>query len=113
MRWRPRCASSTPWIPGVRISAGRLTDLETAMQVAEELGLSVSFEEAQEAYKLADTLAARKIPVLLRPAMGTAAVPAVEAGEFRLDAFSILLKAGVKTALLPPSERADGLMSSV
>jgi hypothetical protein len=53
----------------VRIAASRQTDLETAMQIAEELGLSVVFEEAQEAYKRADLLAKKNIPVLLRPSV--------------------------------------------
>src|SRR5205085_5732021 len=41
----------------VRISASRVTDLETALQIADELGLTISFEEAQEAYQQAAVLA--------------------------------------------------------
>lgn len=98
----------------VRIAATRATDLETAMQIADELQLSISFEEAQEAYKRADALAQRKIPVLLRPSLSAPLGGNPEAGELRLDAYSLLLKAGVKTALLPISEsRPEGLLASV
>ena len=98
----------------IRIASSRATDIETAMQIAEELNLSISFEEAQEAYKRADLLAARKIPVLLRPVVIAPAVGNPEASEIRLDAFSLLLQAGVKTALLPVSDlRPEGLLASV
>jgi imidazolonepropionase-like amidohydrolase len=95
----------------VRIAATRLTDLETALNVAEELGLTIVFEEAQEAWKRADVLAKKNIPVLLRPSMLAAPPYAMgEQLEIRLDAFSILSKAGVKTALLATG---DQLLASV
>jgi imidazolonepropionase-like amidohydrolase len=98
----------------VRIAASRATDLETAMQIAEELGLSISFEEAHEAYKFAETLAKRKIPVLFRPTLGTVPSARAEPDELRLDAFTLLIRAGVKTALLPPGEqKSEGLLASV
>src|SRR6185503_16574167 len=99
----------------VRIAAGRWTDLETAMQIAEELGLTIVFEEAQEAYKRADVLAKKNIPVLLRLSVnGTAPMYFGEQNEVRLDTFSLLLKAGVKTALLGTGDpRSEGLLPSV
>jgi len=86
----------------VRISASRVTDIETALQVAEELHLRISIEEAQEAYKRADLLAARKVPVLLRP---SAPAPSSEPEEFRPDTFTRLVRAGVRTALLPAGDQ--------
>jgi imidazolonepropionase-like amidohydrolase len=98
----------------VRIAASRVTDLETAIEIAKELGLSIAIEEAQESHKHAETLAKRNIPVLLRPVMGTAPGYAPEPNEIRLDAFTILIKAGVKTALLPAGEqKSDGMLASV
>jgi imidazolonepropionase-like amidohydrolase len=86
----------------VRISASRVTDIETALQLAEELHLRISIEEAQEAYKRADLLAARKVPVLLRP---SAPATSSEPEEFRPDTFTRLVRAGVRTALLPAGDQ--------
>ncbi|RPH42920.1 MAG: hypothetical protein EHM91_09055 [Planctomycetota bacterium] len=95
----------------VRIASSRVTDLETAMNAAEELGLTICFEEAQEAHKRADLLAKKKIPVLLRPSMlGVPPFIGGEPVEARLDAFVLLSRAGVKTALL---STGDQLLSSV
>jgi imidazolonepropionase-like amidohydrolase len=88
----------------VRIAASRATDLETALKAAEELGLSVVFEEAHEAYKLAPILAARRVPVLLRPAPAGGAPQALEGAEARPGAFAALREAGVTTALLAADE---------
>jgi imidazolonepropionase-like amidohydrolase len=95
----------------VRIASTRVTDVETALNAAEELGLTISFEEAQEAYKRADLLAKKKIPVLLRPSMlGVPPYIGGEQIEVRLDAFVLLSRAGVKTALL---STGDQLLASV
>jgi imidazolonepropionase-like amidohydrolase len=95
----------------VRIASSRVTDVETALNVAEELGLTIVFEEAQEAYKRADLLAKRKIPVLLRPSMlGVPPFIGGEPVEARLDAFVQLNRAGVRTALL---STGDQLLPSV
>jgi imidazolonepropionase-like amidohydrolase len=97
----------------VRIAASRLTDLETAIQIAEELGLTISFEEAQEAWKRADVLAKKNIPVLLRPSVVGGSGPS-DGSEPRLDAFTLLAKAGVRTALLSTGDpRTEGLLPSV
>jgi imidazolonepropionase-like amidohydrolase len=96
----------------VRIAASRITDLETAMQLADELGLTLSIEEAQEAWKCAAALAKRNIPVLLRPAAGIVPPSGLEPVDVRLDAFTLLTRAGVKTALLPTGG-PEGLLASV
>jgi imidazolonepropionase-like amidohydrolase len=96
----------------LRIAASRITDLETALQIAEELGLAVSFEEAEESWKCAAMLAKRNIPVLLRPAAGIVPPSGIEPVDVRLDAFTLLTRAGVKTALLPTGG-PEGLLASV
>lgn len=83
----------------VRISASRATDIEEALRLAEEFKLAIILDEAQEAWKLAPLIATRKVPALLRPTLA----PGVsgDGAEPRLDAFSLLAKAGVRVALLP------------
>jgi imidazolonepropionase-like amidohydrolase len=94
----------------VRISATRVTDIDTALEVAEELSLTISIEEAQEAYKRAELLAKRRVPVLLRPVPPPAGS---EPEEYRLDTFTRLIRAGVQTALLPAAEsRSEDLLDS-
>lgn len=82
----------------VRVAASRATDIESVLKLADDLGLSVILEEAQEAYLVADALAARKIPVLLRPEFSA---DGSEGSKVRFDALRRLLDKGVATALLP------------
>jgi imidazolonepropionase-like amidohydrolase len=95
----------------LRVSAARVTDLDTALQLADEFKLKLTLEEAQEAFKRAELLASRKIPVFLRPVPPPATT---EPEEYRLDTFTTLIRAGVQTALLPVSDqKSDSLMASV
>jgi imidazolonepropionase-like amidohydrolase len=96
----------------VRIAANRITDLETALQIAEELGLNVTLEEAQESWKCAAALAKKNVPVLLRPVAGIVPMSGIEPVDVRLDALTVLNRAGVKTALLPAGG-PEGLLASV
>ncbi len=82
----------------VRISASRATDIEEALRLAEEFKLSIILDEAQEGWKVAALIAARKVPVLLRPTL--APTVSGDGAEPRLDSFSFLAKAGVRVALL-------------
>jgi len=50
-----------------RIHAHRADDIMTALRVADEFGLKVVIEHATEAYKIADILAKRKVPVNIGP----------------------------------------------
>lgn len=83
----------------LRIAVSEAADVESALDLARELKLSIVLEEAGEAWRRAAELAATKVPVLLRPALR-----AGPSGEPRFDAFVVLLRAGVVTGLLP----ADG-----
>lgn len=87
----------------LRIAASRATDIETVLKLAEEFSLTIVLEEAQEAWKLAETIAARKVPVFLRPEFGS--IDGSEGGEVRFDSLRRLSEKGVRVALLPA--RAD------
>ncbi len=85
----------------VRMAATRSYDIESALRLADEFGLSLQLEEAEEAYRYVDELVARKVPVALRPWYRTADLYMPEGGEVRLDTFSLLTKAGLSVSLLP------------
>lgn len=85
----------------VRMAASRSYDIESALRLADEFGLSLQLEEAEEAYRTLDELAARKVPVALRPWYRTADLSMPEGGEVRFDTFTLLTKAGVAVSLLP------------
>ena len=94
----------------VRVAASRATDIESLLKIADELGLSVVIEEGQEAYKVADALASRKVPVLLRPEF---TVDGSEGSEIRFDAFRKLVDKGVRVGLLPmQSDRPESLLAT-
>jgi imidazolonepropionase-like amidohydrolase len=94
----------------VRVAASRATDIESLLKIADDLGLRIVLEEGQEAYKVADELAARRIPVLLRPEFGA---DGTEGSAIRLDALRILSEKGVVTALLAAQpDNPDSLLAS-
>jgi len=84
----------------VRIAASRAMDIESALRIADEFGLSVVFEEAEEAYRHIGLLAKRKIPVALRPTFQASRVTAGDGAELRYGTFAALTSAGIPTALL-------------
>lgn len=84
----------------LRVAASRSGDIETAVQLAEEFGLTLCIEEAQESYANAELLAKKQIPVLLRPHYQTFSLTASEGSEARFTTFATLCAAGVRTALL-------------
>lgn len=84
----------------VRVSATRSYDIETALQLAEEFGLSIQIEEAEEAHKYVKELSEKKVPVALRATLRMQDVNLMEGGEGRFDTFARLTKAGVPVALL-------------
>jgi len=94
----------------VRVAASRATDIESLLKIVDDFGLSVVIEEGQEAYKVADALAARKIPVLLRPEYGA---DGSEGSAIRLDALRVLKEKGVAVALLAAqADNSDSLLAS-
>jgi imidazolonepropionase-like amidohydrolase len=97
----------------LRMQASRSTDIETAVRLAEEFGLKFALEEGDEAWRCAELLAKADIPVFYRPSFQTRWIYGAEGSEVRFSAFSALLKAGVRTALLPVGEgESEGLLAT-
>ena len=91
----------------VRIAASRAFDIESALRLADEFKLAVTFEEAEESYRYVDELAKRKTPVALRPTFQSGRVWASDGSELRYGTFAALAKAGVPTALLTGGSGED------
>jgi imidazolonepropionase-like amidohydrolase len=97
----------------MRISASRSTDIEAVLKVVEEFDLDAVLEEANEAYLHAVALSQRKISVLLRPSFLTRTIYSRDGSEERFGAFAGLLKAGIRTGLLPAGEGdGEGLLAT-
>ncbi len=80
-----------------RIHCHRADDILTALRIAEEFGLDISIEHCTEGWKVADVLAARKIPCTVGP--NDLYRAKMELENFKLDNAAILAKAGVKIAI--------------
>jgi len=81
----------------VVFKAHRVSDIETALRLAEEFNLKLILSHATSAWRLAEQLAAKKIPVILGP---IPEVPGrVESLDARLDSAALLHKAGVPIAI--------------
>jgi imidazolonepropionase-like amidohydrolase len=80
-----------------RIHAHRADDMLTAIRIAEEFNLDLTLEHATEGYKIADILAAKKIPVTAGPILFSRAK--VELKDMNPKNPGILAKAGVKVAI--------------
>ncbi|MCA8962637.1 MAG: amidohydrolase family protein, partial [Planctomycetes bacterium] len=98
----------------LRIQARALQDIQTAFRLADEFGLDFVLEEATEAYRCLDLLAARKAPVIFGPIYDVAGPsPRLYSGESRdskLNTLTLLEKAGIRTALSAQELRdEDGL----
>jgi imidazolonepropionase-like amidohydrolase len=89
------------------VTAHRLDDILTALRVADEFGLKIILSGAADAYRVADQLAARKIPVLLKPGE-TAARLTVETQNAVPANAALLFRAGVKIAFETGSVRDVG-----
>ncbi len=75
------------------LEADRASDILTAIQFAEENGIRLVIASGTEAWRVADRLAAKKIPVILHPSMQ---LPySYESLLARDDAATLLWKAGV------------------
>ncbi|MBF0406972.1 MAG: amidohydrolase family protein [Candidatus Riflebacteria bacterium] len=81
----------------MRAHAQRLEDIMTAVRIAEEFNLKIILEHAVEAYKVADLLAKKNIPVVLGPIL----IPDFksELSEKIFESATILLDAKVNVAL--------------
>ncbi|HMC82788.1 MAG TPA: amidohydrolase family protein [Candidatus Polarisedimenticolia bacterium] len=77
--------------------AQRMDDITTALRLADEFKLKLILSHAAEAYKVADLLAAHKIPVLVGPI--TTQPDQIETLGAIYENAELLVKAGVKLAI--------------
>jgi imidazolonepropionase-like amidohydrolase len=80
-----------------RIHAHRADDMLTAIRIAEEFGLDLTLEHATEGYKIADTLAAKGIPVTAGPILFSR--EKYELREMTPKNPGAMARAGVKVAI--------------
>lgn len=83
-----------PW----RQHCHRADDIATAVRLADEFGYELVLDHGTEAYKLADRIAARGIPVLYGPLMVSRSK--VEVRERTPRAPGLLSRAGVKVSII-------------
>ena len=81
----------------VKVHAHRADDILTALRIGDEFKLQLTLEHGTEAYKLADELAKRKIPVVAGPNLTNRAKVELKEKSFKTR---LLAKAGVKVALM-------------
>ncbi|MCG3129330.1 MAG: Imidazolonepropionase [Phycisphaerae bacterium] len=97
----------------LRIQARMQHDIETALRLSDELGLSFTLEEGTQAYECLDALKDRGVPVVFGPIYEQAPGRRGWSGEAagaRLHTFKALLDAGIETALSAQELRdEDGL----
>jgi imidazolonepropionase-like amidohydrolase len=79
------------------VVANRRSDIETALRFAREFRLRLILAGAQEAWEIADAIAAAKVPVLVEPLDN---IPSYDALGVRYQNAAVLARAGVKVALL-------------
>jgi imidazolonepropionase-like amidohydrolase len=77
--------------------AERVSDMENALRLADEFHLHLILADAAAAWRIADQLAARKIPVIIGPILE--APGRMESVDVRLDNAARLYKAGVPIAI--------------
>jgi imidazolonepropionase-like amidohydrolase len=82
----------------VVIKAQRVSDIEMALRLADEFHLKLMVSHATAAWRIADKLAAKKIPVIVGPIQEEPA--RMESLDARLDNAALLHKAGVPIAIL-------------
>lgn len=81
----------------LRVHAHRSDDIVTAIRVAEEFGIKITLEHCTEGDKIADYLAAKKIPVIVGPSMYQRGK--LEVKDLGFHTPVALAKAGVHVAL--------------
>jgi len=90
----------------LRAHAHRADDIATAVRIAEEFGIDMSWEHATEGHRVAEWIAEKGIPVVWGPSL--MARPKWEMRELSFDTPMILYEAGVKFAI-----QTDAVGSSI
>jgi len=80
----------------VMVRADRVSDIEMAIRLADEFHLRLILVDASSAWRVADELAAKKIPVVVGPVLEEPS--RMESLDVRLDNAARLFKAGVEIA---------------
>jgi imidazolonepropionase-like amidohydrolase len=81
----------------LRAHAHRADDVATAVRIAEEFGIEMSWEHATEGHRIADWIAEKGVPAVWGPSL--MARPKWEMRELSFDTPKILYEAGVKFAI--------------
>ncbi|MEE8354972.1 MAG: amidohydrolase [Candidatus Bathyarchaeia archaeon] len=90
----------------LRAHAHRADDLATAVRIAEEFGIDMSWEHATEGHRIAEWIAEKGIPAVWGPSL--IARPKWEMRELSFDTPRILYEAGAKFAI-----QTDAVGSSI
>ncbi|MFN0057209.1 MAG: amidohydrolase family protein [Planctomycetota bacterium] len=97
----------------LRIQARSLHDIATALRISEEFGFRFTLEEATDAYRCAELLKSRSVPIIFGPIyMQASGVRSMggEVRENRLNSMSLLRAHGIQAALSAQELREeDGL----
>ena len=90
----------------LRAHAHRADDVATAVRIAEEFGIEMSWEHATEGHRIAEWIAEKGVPAVWGPSL--MARPKWEMRELSFDTPRILYEAGVKFAI-----QTDAVGSSI
>lgn len=108
--WKAALAGELPLL----VRADKASDIVRALRLAEEFGVKLTIVGGAEAWRLAETLAARKVPVIL-DALGAAASGdrfadprARDEGQARVDAAALLSRAGVTVSIASAQPGREG-----
>lgn len=93
----------------ILMRAARSTDIRMALNLAQELDLSVTLFRGNEGHKMAEELGERKIPVILEPFFNFGGRRyGIEGQDIRWSNAAILSQAGVPVALAPNYRERQG-----
>jgi imidazolonepropionase-like amidohydrolase len=81
----------------LRAHAHRADDIATAVRIAEEFGVEISWEHATEGHRIAEWIAEKGVPAVWGPSLGSRGK--WEMRELGFDTPRILYEAGVKLAI--------------
>ena len=90
----------------LRTHAHRADDIATAVRIAEEFGVEMSWEHATEGHRVAEFIAEKGIPAVWGPSLG--ARTKWETRERKFESLKIMHDAGVKIAI-----QTDAVGSSI
>ncbi|MDK2953743.1 MAG: hypothetical protein PWQ27_1126 [Kosmotoga sp.] len=81
-----------------RIHAHRMDDILTAIRISEEFGFNLVIEHATEAYKIADYIKAKNVPLILGPIFGFRTK--LELKDMSYESIRIINEKGILAAMM-------------